>query len=102
MLWVSTFSGFLPSLTSSSVVWARPENGHEPMKITSSSNLFMLALPLLDLSLFRCREGGTSGQCQRNQLRRLTAAAYGDDDELLAVDLVCHRQTRLIRGQPQF
>src|SRR5262245_20857797 len=41
MLWVVTFSVFLPSLTSSSVVWARPDRGENASSPTSSHTRFM-------------------------------------------------------------
>src|SRR5439155_5380063 len=44
MLWVVTFSGFLPSLTSSSVVWANPSPGHKPTKVASNQIFFMRTL----------------------------------------------------------
>src|ERR1700680_494997 len=44
MLWVVTFSGFLPSLTSSSVVWVEPSPGHKPSKVASNQILFMITL----------------------------------------------------------
>src|SRR5277367_6388056 len=48
MLWLSTLSVFLPSLTSSSIVWARPSVGHMPSTLASNQTFFMSVLPLLD------------------------------------------------------
>src|SRR5215471_1743827 len=48
MLWLSTLSVFLPSLTSSSIVWARPHAGHAPNSVASSNIFFMNILPCLD------------------------------------------------------
>src|SRR5712692_1213201 len=45
MLWVVTFSVFLPSLTSSAVVWANPSPGHTPNNVISNQILFMIIPP---------------------------------------------------------
>src|SRR6266705_3875493 len=47
MLWVVTFSVFLPSLTSSSVVWLNPSAGQKPTSIAYSQIFFMIGLPWL-------------------------------------------------------
>src|ERR1700730_16633249 len=45
MLWVVTFSVFLPSFTSSSVVWANPGAAQNPRSATHSQKFFMIVLP---------------------------------------------------------
>src|SRR6266446_3708072 len=47
MLWVVTFSAFLPSLTSSSVVWLNPSAGQNPSSSEHSQIRFMIGLPWL-------------------------------------------------------
>src|SRR6266481_6619220 len=47
MLWVVTFSAFLPSLTSSSVVWLNPSAGQNPSSSAHSQIRFMIGLPWL-------------------------------------------------------
>src|SRR5881396_4324257 len=51
MLWVVTFSVFLPSLTSSSVVCVHPGAAQKTSEITPSQIRFMIGLPLL------CQQG---------------------------------------------
>src|SRR5438128_2341316 len=45
MLWVVTFSVFLPSLTSSSVVWVNPGAAQKQSSVAHSQILFMIGLP---------------------------------------------------------
>src|SRR5712691_27400 len=45
MLWVVTFSVFLPSLTSSSVVWANPSAAQKPSSVAHRQLFFMIGLP---------------------------------------------------------
>ena len=47
MLWVVTFSVFLPSLTSSAVVWAIPSAAHKPSSVAPNQIFFMIGLPQL-------------------------------------------------------
>src|SRR6476659_7505929 len=49
MLWVVTFSVFLPSFTSSSVVWANPSAAQKPSRVPPSQMFFMIDLPLYDV-----------------------------------------------------
>src|SRR6266478_5372559 len=47
MLWVVTFSVFLPSLTSSSVVWVHPGAAQKPRSIAQSQMFFISVDPIL-------------------------------------------------------
>src|SRR6266567_3153979 len=47
MLWVVTFSVFLPSLTSSSLVWANPSPAQKPSSVAHSQSFFMIGLAWL-------------------------------------------------------
>src|SRR6266567_3356051 len=49
MLWVVTFSVFLPSFTSSWVVWANPSAGHEPSNAAHSTIFFMMGPPEIEI-----------------------------------------------------
>src|ERR1700730_13186579 len=44
MLWVVTFSVFLPSLTSSSVVWVKPSAAQKPSSVAQSQMFFTIGL----------------------------------------------------------
>src|SRR5512135_3857754 len=45
MLWVRTFSVFLPSLTSSSAVWANPSEGQNPRNAANKQTFLIIAIP---------------------------------------------------------
>src|SRR5712671_3384487 len=49
MLWVVTFSVFLPSFTSSWVVWANPSAGQEPSNAAHSTIFFMIGPPEIEI-----------------------------------------------------
>src|SRR5262249_43093061 len=55
MLWVMTLSGFLPSLSSSSVVWAKAGPHHNPATDASSQIFFTVILPWFDKFLHASR-----------------------------------------------
>src|SRR6266853_5736928 len=53
MLCVVTFSAFLPSFTSSSVVWANPSAAQKPTSVAYSQMFFMIGLPWLKFMTFK-------------------------------------------------
>src|ERR1700730_5807749 len=60
MLWVNTFSGFFPSLLSSSVVCPHARAGGSVSTVASSSNIFcMVLLPDQTRVLLVCHKVGT-------------------------------------------
>src|SRR5580700_5846757 len=54
MLWVVTFSVFLPSLTSSSVVCANPSTGQKAIRVANSQIFTMNGLPWLQPEFSIC------------------------------------------------
>src|SRR5258707_8021435 len=59
MLWTSTLSVFLPSLLSSSAVWAEPAAGHSATTVASNHIFFTITLPWFDACFPRCADCNT-------------------------------------------
>src|SRR3977135_1243126 len=59
MLWTSTLSVFLPSLLSSSAVWAEPAAGHSATTVASNHIFFTITLPWFDACFPRCGDCNT-------------------------------------------